>query len=41
MKGKLKKLDKDKLPVYEIVVNDGDETGISLISLVDEPAISL
>lgn len=41
MKGKLKKLDKDKLPVYEIVVNDDDNTGISLISLVDEPAISL
>lgn len=37
----IKKLDKDKLPVYEIVVNDGDETGISLLSLVDEPAISL
>lgn len=39
MKGKLKKIDKDKLPVYEIIVDDGDNTGISLISLVDEPAI--
>ena len=39
MKGKLKKLDKDKLPVYEIVIDDNDNTGISLISLVDEPAI--
>ena len=39
MKGKLKKLDKDKLPVYEIVVDENDNTGISLISLVDEPAI--
>ena len=39
MKGKLKKLDKSKLPVYEIVVEDGDETGISLISLVEDPAI--
>lgn len=39
MKGKLKKLDKSKLPVYEIIVEDGDETGISLISLVEDPAI--
>lgn len=39
MKGKLKKIDKEKLPVYEIVVDEYDETGISLISLVDEPAI--
>ena len=39
MKGKLKKLDKDKLPVYEIVIDDNDNTGISLISLVDEPEI--
>jgi hypothetical protein len=38
-KGKLKKLDKDKLPVYEIVIDDNDNTGISLISLVEEPAI--
>jgi ribosomal protein S16 len=41
MKGKLEKIDKSKLPVYEIVVDDNDETGISLISLVDEPAISM
>lgn len=39
MKGKLKKIDKEKLPVYEIVVDENDNTGISLISLVDEPAI--
>lgn len=39
MKGKLKSLDPEKLPVYEIMVDDNDETGISLISLVDEPAI--
>jgi hypothetical protein len=39
MKGKLAKIDEDKLPIYEIVVDDNDETGISLISLVDEPAI--
>jgi hypothetical protein len=41
MKGKLKKIDKDKLPVYEIVVDDNDDTGIQLISLVDEPAIAM
>lgn len=41
MKGKLQKIDPDKLPVYEIMVNENDETGISLISLVDEPAISV
>lgn len=39
MKGKLKKIDKEKLPVYQIVVEDGDDTGISLISLVQDPAI--
>jgi hypothetical protein len=39
MKGKLKKIDKEKLPVYQIVVEDGDDTGISLISLVEDPAI--
>ncbi len=39
MKGKLKKIDKEKLPVYEIVVDENDETGISLISLVEDPAI--
>jgi hypothetical protein len=39
MKGRLAKIDEDKLPIYEIVVDDNDETGISLISLVDEPAI--
>lgn len=39
MKGKIKKIDPDKLPVYEIVVDEYDETGISLISLVEDPAI--
>jgi hypothetical protein len=39
MKGKLKQLDPEKLPLYEIVVDENDETGINLISLVDEPAI--
>lgn len=39
MKGKIKKIDPDKLPTYEIVVDEFDETGISLISLVEDPAI--
>jgi hypothetical protein len=39
MKGKLKKIDKEKLPVYEIIVDENDNTGISLISLVEDPAI--
>lgn len=39
MKGKIKKIDPDKLPIYEIVVDEFDETGISLISLVEDPAI--
>jgi len=39
MKGRLKQIDPERLPVYEIVVEDNDETGINLISLVDEPAI--
>jgi hypothetical protein len=41
MKGKIKKLDPDKLPVYEIMIEDGDDTGISLISLVEDPAIMM
>jgi hypothetical protein len=41
IKGKLEKIDKSKLPVYEIVVDDNDDTGIQLISLVDEPAIAM
>ena len=39
MKGKIKKIDQDKLPTYEIVIDEFDETGISLISLVEDPAI--
>lgn len=38
-KGKIKKIDKEKLPVYEIVVDENDDTGIALISLVEDPAI--
>ena len=41
MKGKIKKLDPDKLPVYEIMIEDGDDNGISLISLVEDPAIMM
>ena len=41
MKGKIKKIDMDKLPVYQIVVEENDDTGIALISLVDDPAISM
>lgn len=41
MKGRLKKLDPEKLPVYEITIDEVDETGISLISLVEEPAIAI
>lgn len=39
MNRKIKKIDPDKLPVYEIMVDEFDETGISLISLVQDPAI--
>lgn len=39
---KIKKLDKDKLPVFNIVVDDNDiNNGIELISLVDSPAIEV
>lgn len=41
MKGTLKKIDPNSLPVFEIKINEGDESGISLISLVNEPAINL
>lgn len=38
-----KKIDKDKLPVYELTFaeENEDETGISLISIVDSPAIEM
>ena len=39
MNRKIKKIDPDRLPVYEIVIDEFDETGISLISLVQDPAI--
>lgn len=36
-----KKIDPENLPVYEIMVTDDDETGMKLISLVDNPAIGV
>ena len=39
MKCKIKKIDPEKLPTYQIVVDEFDDTGISLISLVEDPAI--
>jgi hypothetical protein len=38
---KLKKINTDKLPTYEIVVDDTIETGIRLISIVENPAIEV
>lgn len=40
---KYKKIDTDKLPVYELTFAEesSDETGISLISIVDNPAIEM
>ena len=35
MSRSLKKVDKDRLPVYEIVVDEFDETGMNLISIVE------
>jgi len=36
-----KKYNDAELPIYEIVVDDTDQTGIRLISIVDNPAIEL
>ncbi|RYY51490.1 MAG: hypothetical protein EOO06_00365 [Chitinophagaceae bacterium] len=41
MEFKKKHQHKDRLPVYEIMINDTDETGIRFISLVDDPAIEI
>lgn len=38
---KMKKIDKDRLPMYEIVIDDTIETGIRLISIVENPAIEV
>jgi hypothetical protein len=37
----MKKINPDKLPMYEIVVDDSIETGIRLISIVENPAIEV
>ena len=41
IKGKLKKIKDENLPVYEIFINDDDETGMNLISVVENPAIEI
>jgi hypothetical protein len=41
IKGKLKKINVDRLPLYEIFINDDDETGMDLISVVENPAIEI
>jgi hypothetical protein len=41
IKGKISKLDRGKLPTYQVVVDDNDILGIELISLVDDPAIDV
>jgi len=38
---KAEKIDENRLPVYEITISDEDETGINLISLVENPAIGI
>lgn len=32
-------MEKKKLPVYKMTINDGDESGVSYVALVDDPAI--
>lgn len=41
IKGKLKKINDENLPLYEIFINDDDETGMNLISVVEKPAIEV
>lgn len=38
---KAKKIDETQLPLYEILIDENDETGMKLISLVDAPAIGI
>ena len=38
---KVKKIDESQLPLYEILIDENDDTGMKLISLVDEPAIGV
>lgn len=37
----LKKIDYDKLPVFELMVDESDDTGIRLVSIVENPAIGV
>jgi hypothetical protein len=41
IKGKLKKINEEALPLYEIFINDDDDTGMNLISVVEKPAIEI
>lgn len=41
MQATIKKIEPENLPVYEIKINDDDNSGVELISLVDEPAINM
>jgi len=36
-----KKFKEDRLPVYELVIDDDEDTGIRLVSLVQDPAIEM
>ena len=38
---KAKKVEETQLPLYEILIDENDETGMKLISLVDAPAIGI
>lgn len=31
----------EKLPIYDVIINDDDESGVDFISLVDEPAMEM
>lgn len=35
------KIQKERLPLYEMVINDDDETGIDFLSIVEKPAIGI
>ena len=38
---KAQKIEQSKIPLYEILIDESDETGMKLISLVDNPAIGV
>lgn len=37
----LKKIDYDKLPIFELTIDENDDSGIRLISIVENPAIAV